>query len=301
MGTDRGARKPMFSQDVIREAQAAARQAGITPAALLAVMDVESGGRLFAVVQGRNEPLIRFEGHYFDRRLTGSKQARARELGLASPKAGAVANPATQSARWALLGKATQIDASAAYESTSWGIGQVMGSHWLWLGYPNVQALVAEARSGAAGQIRLMVRYIDKAGLISALNAQDWPAFARGYNGPGYAKNGYDRKLAAAWRRHAGGAGTTDAGTVLKAGSKGEAVRKLQQHLAALGYGIAADGLFGPATQAALRRFQKENGLVADGIAGPNTLAALKTAIARPTSGWWSAIKAGFFRLFGLS
>lgn len=287
----------MFSHDVIREAQAAAQRAGIKPAALLAVMDVESGGRLFAVVEGRNEPPIRFEGHYFDRRLTGGKQVRARELGLASPKAGAVANPSTQSARWALLGKAVRIDANAAYESTSWGIGQVMGAHWLWLGFPHVHALVAEARSGAAGQIRLMVRYIDKAGLICVLNAQDWQAFARGYNGPSYAKNGYDRKLAAAYRRHAAGA----APAVLKAGSRGEAVKELQQRLAGLGYRIGADGIFGPATQAAVRRFQKDRGLVVDGIAGPKTRATLNAAIAPEKAGWWSGMKAALARLFAVS
>lgn len=286
----------MFSEDVIREAQAAAGQAGIDPAALLAVMEVESGGRLFAVVQGRKEPLIRFEGHYFDRRLSGREQARARQLGLAAPTAGAIPNPSTQSARWALLGKATQIDANAAYESTSWGIGQVMGAHWLWLGFPNVQALVVEARSGAAGQIRLMVRYIDKAGLTAALNKQNWSVFARGYNGPGYARNGYDRKLAAAYRRHVSGA----VPSVLKAGSRGGSVKALQQQLAVLGYRLRADGIFGPATQAAVRRFQKERGLVVDGIAGLRTLETLNKAIAPEKMGWWAAMKMILARWFGM-
>lgn len=286
----------MFSEDVIREAQAAAGQAGIDPAALLAVMEVESGGRLFAVVQGRKEPLIRFEGHYFDRRLSGREQARARQLGLAAPAAGAIPNPSTQSARWALLGKATQIDANAAYESTSWGIGQVMGAHWLWLGFPNVQALVVEARSGAAGQIRLMVRYIDKAGLTAALNKQNWSVFARGYNGPGYARNGYDRKLAAAYRRRVSGT----VPPVLKAGSRGDFVKALQQQLAVLGYRLRADGIFGPATQAAVRRFQKERGLVVDGIAGLRTLEALNKAIAPEKMGWWAAMKMILARWFGM-
>lgn len=288
----------MFNDAVVKEAHAAATLAGIEPAALLAVMEVESGGRLFAVVNRRNEPLIRFEGHYFDRRLSGRKQARARKLGLASPTAGAIANPSTQAGRWALLGKATEIDAKAAYESTSWGIGQVMGAHWLWLGFASVQALVAEARSGAAGQIRLMVRYIDKAGLIGALNAHDWPAFARGYNGPGYARNSYDSKLAAAYARHASGSGrTTD--PVLRLGSKGEAVADLQRHLARLGYSLQADGLFGPATREAVRRFQKDKGLAADGIVGPQTRATLDGA-ASPAH-WWKALKGALSRILGMS
>jgi peptidoglycan hydrolase-like protein with peptidoglycan-binding domain len=54
---------------------------------------------------------------------------------------------------------------------------------------------------------------------------------------------------------------------LLKRGSHGEAVRRLQQHLA-----IGADGRFGPRTEKAVRDYQKKNGLVADGMAGPATL-----------------------------
>ena len=84
----------MFTQETISEITAVAREIGIEPAALLAVAEVESGGKAFASVEGRLEPLIRFEGHYFDRRLTPAKRETARREGLASPLAGAVINPA---------------------------------------------------------------------------------------------------------------------------------------------------------------------------------------------------------------
>src|SRR5690606_34802475 len=139
------------------------------------------------------------EGHYFDRRLAGAKRDRARQEGLASPQAGRIANPASQAARWKLVARAAAIDRAAAYESVSWGIGQVMGAHWAWLGHASVDALVAEARDGVAGQLRLMTGYIAKAGLAGALRSHDWAAFARGYNGPNYRANAYDAKLARAY------------------------------------------------------------------------------------------------------
>ncbi len=64
----------------------------------------------------------------------------------------------------------------------------------------------------------------------------------------------------------------------LKNGSKGHAVKALQ--LLLTGFGCAgsmrsADGIFGPATEGAVRLFQKQQGLTVDGIAGKKTMTAL--------------------------
>jgi putative chitinase len=56
----------------------------------------------------------------------------------------------------------------------------------------------------------------------------------------------------------------------LRRGSKGEAVKRMQAKL-----GLAADGDFGPGTEAALKKWQAANGLTADGVVGPKTLAKL--------------------------
>lgn len=66
--------------------------------------------------------------------------------------------------------------------------------------------------------------------------------------------------------------------TNLRGGSRGEAVRQLQRDLNSLGYKLAADGDFGPKTDAAVRRFQRDRGLAADGIVGPKTRAAIAAA-----------------------
>jgi putative peptidoglycan binding protein len=56
----------------------------------------------------------------------------------------------------------------------------------------------------------------------------------------------------------------------LRIGSKGADVSNLQRLLK-----IAVDGDFGPATAAALKRFQAGAGLTADGVCGPRTWAAI--------------------------
>ena len=59
---------------------------------------------------------------------------------------------------------------------------------------------------------------------------------------------------------------------MLRTGSRGDAVRKLQEMLNAKGYTCGnVDGIFGSKTYAAVLAFQKANGLGADGIVGPLT------------------------------
>lgn len=68
----------------------------------------------------------------------------------------------------------------------------------------------------------------------------------------------------------------------MRKGDTGSQVTQLQRQLRAAGFNIAADGWFGPATEAALVAFQKRAGLVADGIAGRKTLQALATRDRHP-------------------
>jgi putative chitinase len=57
---------------------------------------------------------------------------------------------------------------------------------------------------------------------------------------------------------------------LLKVGSKGEDVKKLQSFL-----GLGADGSFGPGTEKAVKGWQSANGLTADGLVGDGTWAKM--------------------------
>lgn len=69
--------------------------------------------------------------------------------------------------------------------------------------------------------------------------------------------------------------------TVLKKGSRGEEVKRLQENLG-IYFGknsLYADGIYGALTEDLVKVLQKELGLVCDGVAGPKTLEALSNKI----------------------
>jgi peptidoglycan hydrolase-like protein with peptidoglycan-binding domain len=67
-------------------------------------------------------------------------------------------------------------------------------------------------------------------------------------------------------------------------GSTGEAVRRLQRALRRTpNLSIVIDGVFGPNTERAVKDFQQGAGLAADGIVGPLTWAALPDGGPMPT------------------
>ena len=65
-----------------------------------------------------------------------------------------------------------------------------------------------------------------------------------------------------------------------KMGSTGAEVKAIQQTLKERGlYNGSIDGIYGSQTQAAVKKFQKQQGLAVDGIAGPQTLKRLGISI----------------------
>lgn len=289
-----------MSPEVVAAVRAEASKRKIPLANALACVNVESNGELFADVDGKQLPVMRWEGHYFDKRVKPTLRDRARALGLASPKAGGIPNPAKQSDRYAkLLNPAIKLDRQPAYASASYGAPQVMGANAADIGYTSPEALFKRMCAGAEGQMEVMFKFIDHNGIVDELQRGDFLGFARVYNGP--KTSGYANKMAASAKKLAaqypeGGtallntgvatskpAEAADASTALRVGTSGAKVREAQTllnrganqfHYAV----VKVDGDYGPSTYDAvvvLQKAQGWRGKQVDGRIGPKTWAVL--------------------------
>lgn len=178
----------------------ASKQYGIELAALKAIMDVESGKHGFWVLAGFKDPVpvINFEHHYFSR-LT------RRIFDRSHPN---VSKPALDHkygpGEWLRLREAIRLDRSAALQSASWGLFQVMGAHWKELGYESIEEMVSLMHRHERDQLDCGLRYIKNFGLIEAVQDHDWRKFARLYNGAGYLRHKYHIRLANAYANNGG-------------------------------------------------------------------------------------------------
>lgn len=83
--------------------------------------------------------------------------------------------------------------------------------------------------------------------------------------------------------------------TLLQYGSQGQAVKMLQEAIWSLGFNpLGIDGIFGPNTEAAVKRFQAAMHISVDGIAGPQTYGALNRALASH-GGYWKCRTASYY------
>ncbi len=176
----------------------AAKELAVSLGTIMAVNLVESQSSGF-LPDGR--PKILFERHVMYRRLKAAGLP-ADELAVKYPKL-VNKKPGAYRGGWAehtRLESAKTIDHDIALESCSWGQYQLMGYHWQTLGFESVQAFVAAMQTGEKQQLEAFVSFIKAdTKLHTALKKQDWPTFAKLYNGPNYKANFYDARLALAY------------------------------------------------------------------------------------------------------
>ena len=233
------------------------------PNFVLAVADVESGGRS-DLPDGR--PLILFEAHWFSNftnhqydgshpRISSNGWNKALYLGGA--------------AEYDRLAEADTLDHVAAYKSASWGLFQIMGFNFARCGFPDVDAFVNFVKGPNDNDMTAFVRFVKADNnMLQAMRNKDSRTFARLYNGPGQVDH-YAAKIDAALAAHAGGG----------AGHAVNDIAAIQAKLAAAGFDPGpVDGVWGQKTHDALLAFQLTRGLTVDGVVGPMTRKALGLA-----------------------
>ena len=187
--------------------QWAAGELGVPVGHMRGVAKVECAGKSY---DDFGRPRILFERHYFHR-LTGGRWTREHP---------AISNPqgrgyGPSSAQYGRLAAACALDPGAAFRSASWGAFQIMGDHAdgetadedrQTLGYGSALAMALAMVASERGHLEAFVRFIRVNGLADELqacrpgNPASCVPFVRRYNGPGYARNDYHTKLAAAIR-----------------------------------------------------------------------------------------------------
>lgn len=237
---------------------------------VMAMCDVEASGETLWQIHGEWLVPVRLEAHWFGK-LTDYR-FNASHPDLSSREWNKALAARTKAGAWDQVKRARLLDVDAANQATSYGAFQVMGFNWKELGYPSVQAFVDSMTAhGDDGQMDAFIRYVRATdGLRDALEAGDWMTVERLYNGGGQG-GAYAEKLAAADARYSTPENHALMPRTLRMGCEGADVVALQIKL-----GITSDGLFGPATEAAVRSFQNAHSLIADGIVGAMTRRALE-------------------------
>lgn len=168
---------------------------GVEKEALAAFIEVESGGNGFVA----GKLVIQFEPSWFRKKAP-----------YAPSGAWSLNKVENQTKEWIAFNEAFRHDPNAAMESTSIGLGQVMGFHYKRLGYRSVGEMWDDAKKGEDRQIFQMAEFIrtDKS-LLKAINEKDWHQVAVKYNGAGYkelaqkyGREPYNISMEKAYNRH---------------------------------------------------------------------------------------------------
>jgi hypothetical protein len=231
---------------------------GVKAPEIWAVFAVETSGCGFLPDR---RPNILYERHIFSH-LTGGQFD---DGDISSPTPGGYGPPGA--AQYVRLARAAALNRDAALQSTSWGLGQIMGMNFGLAGFGGVEDMVSAMCDSEDSQLLAFARFLKSSGLDTALQIHDWTTFARGYNGPNFAQNHYDTNLRGEFQKFSTGA-LPDIAT-----------RAAQLYLTFRGFHAGpVDGVAGPLTRDALQQFQQANGLPVTGIADDATLAALAPA-----------------------
>lgn len=176
-----------------------AERLGVEVAAIKAVVEIEAG-RTHEGFSAPGKPLINFDLTMF--RRFASK--RGVNLSRYTKSHAVVFNShrGSQTRANRRLDAARTINPHAAVEGTFWGMFQIGGFNWKKCGCSSLEEFEELMSRSERDQLDLFAEFITTSGLLKHLKAKNWAAFARGYNGPAYARRAYHTRMASAYARH---------------------------------------------------------------------------------------------------
>lgn len=175
-----------------------AEKLGIETAAMKAVVQIEAG-KTHRGFDDSGRPLVNFDLSVF-RRMAAKNKVNLQKYTNTHPtvfhRTDAAKYGSHQAAAHARLEQALTIDSVTAIEGTFWGMFQIGGFNWKLCGTESPQQFMELMSRSERDQLDLFCEFITRSGLLQHLKSKNWRAFARGYNGPAYAKRGYHTRLA---------------------------------------------------------------------------------------------------------
>ena len=237
-----------------------AQKLGVHAVEIWTVLTIETSGCGY---MPDRRPEILYERHIFHRLTKGKYD----DGDISDPTAGGYGQSGAH--QYDRLALAIAKNRTAALQSCSWGIGQIMGENYALAGFSDVEHMVAAISESEDHQLAAMANFLVGSRLDIALRSRDWASFARGYNGPNYAIHRYDIRLNAEFQKYSAG-GLPDLN-----------VRAAQLYLTYLHFHPGpVDGIAGKRTCSALADFQTQHGLTKTSISDPEAVAQLSSILA---------------------
>lgn len=190
----------LTEQDFIEVAQ----ELGVEVAAIKAIVDIEAG-KTHQGFWSENKPLINFDLSMFRKMAAKNKvslNGAARNYPVIFSRPNISKYGSQQAGQQARLEAAMALHELSAIEGTFWGMFQIGGFNWKKCGAESPQQFVELMSRSERDQLELFAHFITNTGLLKHLQNKNWTAFARGYNGPGYARRGYHTRMASSYNKH---------------------------------------------------------------------------------------------------
>lgn len=181
----------LLTEDIIKKV---AIKYNISVAKVKAVIAVESAGNgIYTKGKYEGELIVRFEGHVFRKYTKGKYDRTHPYLSYTDWKLGNKYNRGIN--EFGRFYEAYELDKEAAWLSTSWGLFQIMGYSHSEAGYNSAKEMIIAFYKSEANQLMGFFNYCESKDILDDLRYGRYSAFARVYNGKGFAKNGYHIKL----------------------------------------------------------------------------------------------------------